>query len=88
MIILQEILKEEYPRKQGRDDRTFGFMDFFAKPIEYNKKGKLKKGNDKHGKELIKIAERYEKNRKELYANYAKANGLEEYKPVTIYFLT
>lgn len=77
MDYLQEILKEEYPRKQGRDDRTFGFMDFFAKPIEYNKKGKLKKGNDKHAKELIKIAERYEKNRKELYANYAKANGLE-----------
>lgn len=77
MDYLQEIIKEEYPRKHSRDDRTFGFMDFFAKPIEYNKKGKLKKGNDKHAKEIIRIAERYEKGRKELYVNYGKANGLE-----------
>lgn len=77
MDYLQEILKEEYPRKQGRDEKTFGFMDFFAKPIEHNKKGKLKKGNDKHAKEIIKIAEKYEKDRKKLYTNYAKANGLE-----------
>lgn len=77
MDYLQDILKEEYPRKEGRDGRTFGFMDFFAKPIEYNKKGKLKKGNDKHAKEIIKIAEKYEKDRKWLYTNYGKANGLE-----------
>lgn len=77
MDYLQEIIKDEYPRKHSRDDRTFGFMDFFAKPIEYNKKGKLKKGNDKHVKEIVRIAEKYEKERKELYVNYGKANGLE-----------
>lgn len=77
MDYLQEILKEEYPHKQGRDNKTYSFMDFFVKPIEYNKKGKLKRGNDKHVKEIVRIAEKYEKDRKELYTNYAKANGLE-----------
>lgn len=76
MDYLQEILKKEYPHKQGRDSKTYSFMDFFAKPIEYNKNGKLKKGNDKHAKEIVSIAEKYEKDRKELYKNYAKANGL------------
>ncbi len=77
MDYLQEILKEEYPHKQGRDGKTFNFMDFFAEPTEYNKKGKLKRGNDKHTKEIVRIAEQYEKARKELYTNHAKANGLE-----------
>lgn len=71
------ILKDEYPRKQGRDAKTLEFMEFFTKPIQYNKKGNLVKGNDKHADRIIKIAKEYEKNRKELYANYFKLYGLE-----------
>lgn len=77
MDYLQEIIKNEYPEKEKRDKITLEFMDFFQVPIEYNKKGNLKKGNDKHAKEIIKIAEEYENERKVLYANHSKANGLE-----------
>ena len=77
MDYLQEIIENEYPEKEKRDKITLEFMDFFQAPIEYNKKGNLKKGNDKHAKEIIKIAEEYENERKALYANHSKANGLE-----------
>ena len=45
-------------------------MDFFAKPLEE------KRGNDKHVKQITDIAKKYEKDRKQLYANCSKANGL------------
>lgn len=85
MDYLQEIIEKKYPRKK-REKRTdengnpipkFGLIDFFCKPIEYNKKGKLKRANDKHVKEIVKIAKEYEKQRKALYANNSKNNGLE-----------
>ena len=77
MDYLQQILKDEYPRKNKRDSVTLGFIDFFEKPVEYRQNGKLKTGNDKHAKRIIELAEKYENNRKELYANHSKANGLE-----------
>lgn len=77
MDYLQQILKEEYPRKNKRDGVTLGFIDFFEKPVEYRKNGRLIVGNDKHAKEVIELARKYENNRKELYANHSKANGLE-----------
>ncbi len=77
MDYLQIILEKEYPRKQGRGTKTLEFMDFFEKPIQYNKKGNLIRGNDKHANQIIKIAKEYERKRKELYANYSKAYGLE-----------
>lgn len=77
MDYLQQILKDEYPRKDKRDKYTLEFMDFFEKPVEYRENGRLKIGNDKHAKEIIELAKKYEKDRKELYANHSKANGLE-----------
>ncbi len=77
MDYLQQILRDEYPRKKGRDCTTIEFIDFFEKPVEYRQNGKLKTGNDKHAKRIIELAEKYENNRKELYANHPKANGLE-----------
>ena len=77
MDYLQQILRDEYPRKNGRDCITLEFIDFFEKPVEYRKNGKLKIGNDKHAKRIIELAEKYENDRKELYANHSRANGLE-----------
>ena len=77
MDYLQEIIKNEYPRKSERDDKTLEFIDFFQKPTEYNKKGKVKRPNDKHVLEIIKIAKEYEKDKKVLYATYSRASGLE-----------
>lgn len=77
MDYLQQILKDEYPRKNKRDSVTLGFIDFFEKPVEYRKNGKLMAGNDKHAKMIIELAKKYENDRKELYANHSKANGLE-----------
>ena len=51
-------------------------MDFFEKPVEYRENGRLKIGNDKHAKEIIELAKKYEKDRKELYANHSKAHRL------------
>lgn len=77
MDYLQEILKDEYPRKKIRDKITLEFIDFFERPIEYRKNGRLITGNDKHAVTIIELAKQYEKGRKELYANHSKANGLE-----------
>lgn len=85
MDYLQEIIKNEYPRKDrqkkkdecGNDIPKLSLIDFFVNPIEYNKKGKLKRANDKHVKEIVKIAKDYEIQRKALYANKSKNNGLE-----------
>lgn len=77
MDYLQQILKYEYPHKNGRDKVTLEFIDFFEKPVEYRENGKLKTGNDKHAKKIIELAKKYENDRKELYANHSKANGLE-----------
>lgn len=76
MDYLQQIIKDEYPRKSKRDGITLGFIDFFEKPVEYRKNGRLIVGNDKHAKAVIELAKKYENNRKELYANHSKANGL------------
>lgn len=71
MDYLQEILKTEYPRKdRDSNEPKLEFMDFFAKPLEE------KRGNDKHVKQITDIAKKYEKDRKQLYANCSKANGL------------
>ena len=77
MDYLQQIIKDEYPRKKERDKITLEFIDFFERPIEYRDNGRLITGNDKHAKEIIELAKKYEKDRKELYANYSKAHGLE-----------
>ncbi|MCR2050842.1 hypothetical protein NSB25_26795 [Acetatifactor muris] len=77
MDYLQQIIKEEYPRKDKRDKITLVLIDFFEKPVEYRENGRLITGNDKHAKIIIELAKKYEKSRKELYANYSKANGLE-----------
>ena len=77
MDYLQQIIRDEYPRKNNRDKVTLEFMDFFEKPVEYYENGRLKEGNDKHAKEIIELAKKYERNRKELYSNYSKAGGLE-----------
>lgn len=85
MDYLQEIIKEEYPRKHrrkkkdedGNDIPKLSLIDFFANPIEYNENGKIKRANDKHVKKIVEIAKDYEKQRKALYANRAKNNGLE-----------
>lgn len=77
MDYLQQILKDKYPRKKKRDSITLRFIDLFEKPVKYRQNGKLKTGNDKHAKRIIELAEKYENNRKELYADHSKANGLE-----------
>lgn len=85
MDYLQEIINEEYPRKQrrkkkdedGNDIVKLSLIDFFVNPIQYNKNGKTKRANDKHVKKIVEIAKDYEKQRKALYANRAKNNGLE-----------
>ena len=77
MDYLYQILKDEYPRKKGRDKITLEFIDFFERPIEYRDNGRLKTGNDKHAVTIIELAKQYEKDRKELYANYSKAHRLE-----------
>ena len=77
MDYLQQILKDEYPRKGKRDKVTLELIDFFDKPVEYYENGRLKEGNDKHAKDIIELAKKYERDRKELYANYTKAGGLE-----------
>lgn len=77
MDYLQEILRDEYPRKNGRDKETLEFIDFFEKPMEYRDNGRLKSGNDKHAKVIIELAKKYENDRKNLYVNHSKANGLE-----------
>lgn len=77
MDYLQQILRNEYPHKKARDKITLEFIDFFEKPMEYRGSGKLKVGNDKHAKAIIELAKKYENSRKELYANYSRANGLE-----------
>ena len=77
MDYMQQILKDEYPHKKGRDRVTLEFIDFFERPIEYRENGRLITGNDKHAKEIIELAKRYEKDRKELYANHSKAHRLK-----------
>lgn len=77
MDYLQQILKDEYPRKNKRDGVTLGFIDFFEKPVEYRSNGRLKTGNDKHAKTIIELAKKYENDRKELYANHSVAHRLE-----------
>ena len=86
MDYLQEILEKEYPKKprqkkkdeNGNDIPKLELIDFFVKPTECNRTGKtLKRGNDKHVNEIIDIASNYDKQRKELYANRSKDNGLE-----------
>lgn len=77
MDYLQQIIKDEYPRKKERDKITLEFIDFFERPIEYRDNGRLITGNDKHAKEIIELVKKYERDRKELYANHSKAHGLE-----------
>ena len=77
MDYLQQILRDEYPHKKARDKITLEFIDFFEKPMEYRSNGRLRVGNDKHAKVIIELAKKYENDRKELYANHSRANGLE-----------
>lgn len=74
---LQQIIRDEYPRKKVKDKITLELIDFFEKPVEYRKNGRLIAGNDKHARAVIELAKKYENNRKELYANHSRANGLE-----------
>ena len=86
MDYLEDILETEYPRKNRKKKKDengntipkMKLIDFFDKPIEYNKvTKKLKRGNDKHVKQIIEIANKYEKQRKALYGNNNKNAGLE-----------